>query len=135
MKFKRNLISILAALFLALLCTVPVMAQEATATPTVTVPDASITLNIWQVIGGVIAAVSVGGIAGFAGAGVLASRLKNDAATMKAIEALADSAPRHVIEALAAIGRSSIGVGELLVEATDGVPAGTKARVTVEKNE
>jgi hypothetical protein len=125
---KRTVFNILAALFLALLFVAPVMAQDAEP-PEPVLADTTIVLDIWQIIGGVIAAVSVGGIAGFAGAGVLAARLRNDPATLKAIEALANSAPKHVTDALAAIGKSSVAVGELLVEATDGVPAATKLAI------
>lgn len=140
MNIRRNLFNILAALFLTLLCATPALAQEADATPEptpvievepapVTMPDATITLNIWQLFGGFIAAFSVGGIGGFAGAGLLATRLRNDPATMKAIEGLANSTPKHVTDALTAVGKSAVSVGELLIEASDGVPASTKAAI------
>jgi hypothetical protein len=122
---KRFSIFILLALLPALVA-MPALAQDA---PPETAPDATIVLNIWQVIGGVIAAVSIGGIAGIAGVGVLASRLRNDEATMKAIEALANSAPKHVTDALASIGKSTIEIGKLLEEVTDGVPMATKEAI------
>jgi len=63
-----------------------------TAQPTAN--DATVTLSIWQILAGLFAAVALGGIGGIAGAGVIAVRLMNNQATMKAIEDLGNSVPQ-----------------------------------------
>lgn len=87
-------------------------------------------LNIWQIVGGTIAAVTAGGLMGIGGAGVLAARLRRDEATMTAIEKLADSAPRYVTDQINELTRSfrdSVReVAALIIEATDRVPAKDK---------
>jgi len=81
---------------------------EETAQPTTN--DGMITLSIWQILAGVFAAVALGGIGGIAGAGVIAVRLMNNPATMKAIEDLGNSVPqKHADQVLSfATGFQSI---------------------------
>lgn len=132
---KRYIITLILLLLLAL----PVMAQDATAEPvatqeaaaivtpdTTTSNDSDVTLSVWQIITGVAGAFALGGVVGVAGAGVLASRLRNDPATMSAIEKLGNSVPEPTAKLIIDLAKSGQEIAELLKEALDRVPAASK---------
>lgn len=122
------------------LAVLPAFAQEATPEPDNTVvvnmPDsapidsATVTLSVWQIIVGIGSAIALGGIGGVAGVGVLASRLRHDAAAMAAIEKLGDSVPPSQSQVIVAITErfttSLNEVTRLVVEALDRIPAASK---------
>jgi hypothetical protein len=106
---------------LVLVLAVPVMAQDTD--PVGTVNELrDFGLNLWTVIMGTIAAFAVGGIAGISGALALVSRVRNDQATMKAIEGLIDSAPPSVVEVIRDLSKLLSEAGVLLEEVSDGEP-------------
>lgn len=122
MKYKTGMIAVLVLL---LLLATPVFAQDGSATS-----EPSVTLSIGQVVLGIVAAVTAGGITGVMGAGVLAQRLKDNPATMKAIEHLGNSVPpetaKQVIDVLGAFQSSFNSVTALMREALDRIPADSK---------
>lgn len=137
MKRSRTILSSLLIICLFLFGGVIAIAQEATpepdAPPVVTpLPDTdgNVVLSVFQVVIGVVAAVAVGGIVGIAGVGVLASRLRNDAATIAAIEALAKSVPpetaKQVVDLTGQLNKSMNEITLLVSEALDNVPASSK---------
>lgn len=137
---RRNILMLLAALFLALVCIAPVMAQDVTATadpqPVVTqpVPDGNITVSAFELLGIVVTAVLSGSLTTFAGV-VAFIRAFRDPEKMALIEGLYNSQPverktpiRKGVELL----KES---AEILDEATDGVPAVSKVGVRAEPPE
>lgn len=135
---KRYTLIILFALLT--LFAVPALAQDATSEPTaaatvaVDAPveqpagsaDPTITLKWWQVIAGLFTAAAGGGLIGIAGFGVLATRIRNDAATMSAIEGLAKSVPADVVKVILDTAKSAQAIAGVVEEAFDGVPATSK---------
>ena len=119
---------------------IPMFAQEVTPEPDSTVvvnvpapvqtPDGTVVLSVWQIIVGIGSAIALGGIGGVAGVGVLASRLRHDAAAIAAIEKLGDSVPPSQSQVIVAITeRFAVSLNEvtkLVTEALDRVPAATK---------
>lgn len=81
-----------------------------------------VVLNVGQIIAGVIAAVTAGGIIGVAGAGVLANRLLQDKATVTAMEKLADSLPPETTLKFLEFFMSVESVANLGTEVFDDVP-------------
>jgi len=130
----------LLMMIIVLLLAGSVVAQDATSepdssdVPTVTLPanetlpsaDPAITLKWWQVLAGLFAAVGVGGVGGVAGAGVIARRMRDNPATLAAIEGLANSVPADVAKLMLGVARSGKEVALLAEEAFDGVPAAAK---------
>lgn len=108
--------------------TEPAATVEAPVTTPDTQPsaDPAITLKWWQVIAGLFTAAAGGGLIGIAGFGVLATRIKNDAATMKAIEGLTESVPANVVKAILETARSTQAIADVVEEAFDGIPAASK---------
>lgn len=88
--------------------------------------DPAIALKWWQVLAGLATAFGAGGIIGIAGVGTVAMRVKNDRATMTAIEELAKSVPADVAKSMLALARSGKAIAEVTEEVFDGVPVGSK---------
>ena len=88
--------------------------------------DPAITLKWWQVLAGIALAFGGGGLVGIAGVGVLAVRIKNDKATMTAIEGLANSVPAHVVKLILDTTRSTQAIAGVVEEVFDGVPIASK---------
>lgn len=144
----KRYLAILILIF-TLFAALPVMAQDegtaepepaAVATVTVDAPvdpapvdnpvgsdDPAITLKWWQVIAGLFTAAAGGGLIGIAGFGVLATRIRNDAATMSAIEGLAKSVPADVVKVILDTAKSAQAIAGVLEEAFDGVPVSSKS--------
>lgn len=150
---KRMILALLLALLLAL----PVLGQDATAEPIpvataeATQPvesggvvinvdagndtandigasdDPVITLKWWQVIAGLFTAAAGGGLIGIAGFGVLATRIRNDTATMSAIEGLAKSVPADVVKVILDTTKSTQAIAGVIEEAFDGIPVASKS--------
>lgn len=89
-----------------------------------------ITLNVWQLVTFAVTFFLTGGSVGVVGFGTLAKRMRNDAATMAAIEAIAKSYPPETRQLIERLGTSAVAVGELLVEAADSVPMAEKPPLT-----
>lgn len=126
MKRFTFVLALLALIFIGL-AAVPAFAQDSTPVP---LDTATVTLSVWQVIVGVVAAVASGGILGIAGVGVLANRLRHDAVAITAIEKLGDSVPPETAKQVMDLtGRFNQSVNELtllVTEALDRIPAATK---------
>lgn len=131
-------------LFALLTLVIPVMAQEPTqdasapvATVEPTAPaetqpsaDPAIALKWWQVLAGLASAFGIGGVVGIAGVGTIAQRVRNDAATMAAIEGLAKSVPADVAKMALSLARSGEAIAGVVEEAFDDIPAATKTVTT-----
>ena len=135
MKRSRSMLLVLFMICLLLFGGV-VAAQESTPEPdappveVTTTSEGSIVLTIWQLLGGVVAAIAIGGIGGVLGVGTLAARLRSDATTIAAIEALAKSVPpetaQQVINLTGHFNKSVNELTMLVTEALDNIPAATK---------
>ena len=137
-RFVLLIVALLAFSAIAL----PLMAQdapspaatlEAAPTPpekTETSSDALITVSVWQIVAGLAAAFSVGGLTVGTALGVLASRLRKNPETMAAIEALAKSTPESTVKLILTftnrVQYAAEEVGGLIREALDGEPARDK---------
>lgn len=110
------------------------LAQEPPETavlPLQTIDDDLVTVNIWQIFTGLFATFAAGGVIGIAGAGLVATRLRDDAATMTAIEGATKNVPPEIAKLLIDLAKSGQAVGDLLIEALDGVPSTSKPTRTI----
>lgn len=112
----------------------PAVAQEVTPepdeVPVIVVDDAEeFSVNVVQVIIGLLGAFAAGGIVGIAGLAVFVDRLRSDATTVTALEKLAESYPPGTRDLLLNISRTVDSIGELGKEIFDGVPIVEKETV------
>lgn len=98
------------------------MAQETTS-PTV---DGGYSVNLIQIIIGLLTAFSAGGIVGIAGLAMFVDRIRNDVATVTALEKLGASFPPETRELLKGGSRSLVSIGELGEEVFDDEPIAQK---------
>lgn len=112
----------------------PIPTQEITVITPAPTPDGStdsfVVLSVWQIVAGLAAAFSVGGLTIGTGLGVLASRLRHNEAAMAAIEGLAASTPDSTVQTVSGlIDKFQFSLTEsfaLIREALDRVPYASK---------
>jgi hypothetical protein len=85
-----------------------------------------VTINLVQVIIGLLGAFAAGGIVGIAGLATYIDRIRNDKATVTALEKLGDSFPPSTKELLERAFRIMEKASSLGVEVFDGVPIADK---------
>lgn len=117
-----------------MMVSMPAVAQEVTPepdeVPVIVVDDAEeFSVNVVQVIIGLLGAFAAGGIVGIAGLAVFVDRLRSDATTVTALEKLAESYPPGTRDLLLNISRTVDSIGELGKEIFDGVPIVEKETV------
>jgi hypothetical protein len=112
----------------------PIPTQEVTVITPAPTPDGRtdsfVVLSVWQIVAGLAAAFSVGGLTIGTGLGVLASRLRHNEAAMAAIEGLAASTPDSTVQTVSGlIDKFQFSLTEsfaLIREALDRVPYASK---------
>lgn len=87
-----------------------------------TVAGDNVIVNTWAAITGLVMSFLAGGIVGIAGIGILMNRLKNDQATLNAIEGLVTSAPPAVMEFLQELVRTGRVTLDVIDTVSDGQP-------------
>jgi hypothetical protein len=147
----RLQLKFLVMLILVMVLIVPILAQEVTpdaveivpvevveevpveeAAPVVVVADDGMTVDLVQVIIGLLTAFAVGGIVGIGGLSVFVQRLQNDTATVTALEKLGASYPPETKEILLGISRGLENIGRLGAEVFDDVPVAEKPASSTE---
>lgn len=96
-----------------------------------TIPDGYVVANVYVLIGGLIAAAAAGGGSVLVLAGRIAKRYQDNPREMKALEELAKSVPASVTVRILQFAEAMIPVGNVLVEAFDGIPAEGKPITTI----
>jgi hypothetical protein len=81
-----------------------------------------ITINVFAAIGGILAAFLTGGGLTLAALNMFTNKLKNDTATLNAIEALATSLPQSALTELRQIISVAKTTVEIAEKVTDGKP-------------
>lgn len=109
----------------------PATTQEVIATPapvespveSPVIQDGSdLSINLVQVIIGLLTAFAAGGVVGIAGLAIFVDRIRDDKATVTALEKLAESYPPNTRELLLGISKTTISLGELGKEIFDDTP-------------
>ena len=119
--YLLGLLSMFILLFLLLLAPVSVaLAQDTTPPPS---NGGQVVLDIFTALGGILAAFAAGGIVGVAGISLFIQRLRNDTATLNAIERLYTSIPQDAVrDIIRSVIEVWVETGELLDDITDGEP-------------
>ncbi len=83
-------------------------------------------VNVITIVIGLLSAFAAGGVVGIAGVASYVNRIKDDVSTVTAIEGLANSYPPQTKDLVESIFQTIKNIGELGVEAFDGVPMASK---------
>lgn len=133
--FNHKVVLFVLLLMVGLWLSAPVWAQESTPepdVPVVVVDDANpsdLSVNLVQVIIGLLTAFAAGGIIGIAGLAVFVDRLRSDTAMVTALEKLAESYPPGTRDILLNVSKTIDSIGELGKEVFDNVPVADKETV------
>lgn len=84
--------------------------------------DSNLQVNVVQVIIGLLGAFAAGGVVGIAGLAVFVDRIRNDHATVTALELLAQSFPPETRKLLKNASDTVTSIGELGSEVLDDIP-------------
>lgn len=96
------------------------------------VSNDNLQVNVITIVIGLLSAFAAGGVVGIAGVASYVNRIKDDVSTVTAIEGLANSYPPQTKDLVESIFQTIKNIGELGVEAFDGVPMASKTNVFTE---